>query len=395
MYNFDEIIDRKNTNAVKLDRCKALFGTDDLIPLWVADMDFRTPKFILDAIRMRLDHPVLGYTLAPENFISSTQKWITEHHNWELQSEWLGFIPGIVPALSFAVQSMTQAGDEIIVQPPVYYPFFNVIRNNHRIIVYNQLNESEGKFKIDIDDFESKISNKTKLFILCNPHNPGGRVWTKEELVQIATVCEKHNLLVISDEIHADMVLPNNTPHTPFASISDWAQNNSLTFMAPSKVFNMPGLISSAYIIPNNDLRHQFTEFLEASEVSSGNIFAYIGAIAAYEYGEEWRKEMLQYVQNNIDFIADFLKTNIPQIVPMIPEASFLVWLDCEKLGFENDELHQFFSFKAKLGLNKGSVFGSGGEQHLRMNVASPRSVIKQAMKQLKEAVDNIKINED
>lgn len=390
MYNFDELIDRKNTNAVKLDRCKALFGTDDLIPMWVADMDFRTPDFILDAIRKRLDHPILGYTMPPANFISSTLQWITEHHNWELQSEWLGFVPGIVPALSFAVQSMTQKGDEIMVQPPVYYPFFNVIRKNKRVIVNNPLKTIDGKLTMNIDDFEKRITSKTKLFILCNPHNPGGRVWTKKELTQLAHVCEKHNVLVISDEIHADMVLPNNTPHTPFASVSDWAQNNSITFMAPSKVFNMAGLITSCYIIPNHNLREQFVEFLEAMEVTGGNLFAYIAAVAAYKHGDQWRKEMLEYVQGNIDFVAEYLKTNIPQIVPMMPEASFLTWLNCEKLGFEDDELHQFFTFKAKLGLNKGSTFGIGGEQHMRMNVASPRSVIEQAMTQLKKAVDSL-----
>ena len=390
MYNFDEVIDRKNTNAVKTDRCEALFGTNDVIPLWVADMDFRTPDFILDAIRKRLDHPILGYTVTPENFFPLMQKWISEHHDWDLKAEWLGFVPGIVPALSFAVQSMTEAGDEIIVQPPVYYPFFNVVKNNNRILVQSQLKEVDGKFIMDFEDFENKITPKTKLFILCNPHNPGGRVWTKDELLQIANICEKHDITVISDEIHADMVFAGNTSHTPFAKVSEWAQNNSITFMAPSKVFNMPALVSSGYIIPNTELRQQFVEFLESSELTHGNIFAYIGAMAAYEHGETWRKEMLQYVQGNIDFVADFLKNNIPQIVPMIPEASFLVWLNCEKLGFENDELHKFFSFKAKLGLNKGSIFGPGGEQHLRINVACSRSILEKAMKQLKVAVDKI-----
>lgn len=390
MYNFDEIIDRKGTNAVKLERCKALFGTEDVLPLWVADMDFRTPDFILNAINQRLEHPVLGYTTTPKEFYPLMQQWITSHHNWQVKREWIGFLPGIVPGLSFAVQSLTKPGDEIIVQSPVYYPFFNVIKNNHRILVNNQLIEKDGKYVMDYDDLESKINEKTKLFIFCNPHNPGGRVWTRDELAKMAAVCEKHNITIISDEIHADMVLPGNTAHTPLATVSEWAEQHTVTFMAPTKVFNMPGLISSGYIIPNAALRHQFAEYLEASEMNAGNIFAYIGAMAAYQHGEAWRVEMLDYVQKNIEYVADFLKNNVPQVVPMIPEASFLVWLDCRDLGMETDELHQFFSLKAGLGLNKGTIFGPGGEYHLRLNVACSRRILEQAMEQLKKAVGDV-----
>ena len=386
-YNFDEIIDRRNTDAIKVERCKTLFGTEDVLPLWVADMDFRTPDFIISAIQKRLEHPILGYTKSPENFYSSTINWITSHHNWNIERDWVDFLPGIVPGLSFAVQSLTAPGDEVIVQPPVYYPFFHVIEKNNRVLIQNPLKEEDGKFVMDLDDLEKKFSTKTKLFILCNPHNPGGRVWTKEELQQFAAVCEKHQVTIISDEIHADMVLPGNTRHTPFATVSEWAKNNTVTFMAPSKVFNMPGLISSVYIIPNAELRNRFARFLEASEMNNGNMFAYMAAVAAYENGEEWRKQMLDYVKANVDYIADFLKNNIPQIKPMIPEASFLVWLDCKDLGMETDELHKFFSLKAGLGLNKGTIFGTGGEYHLRLNVACSKKVLEKAMKQLQEAV--------
>ncbi|MDD3078049.1 MAG: PatB family C-S lyase [Paludibacter sp.] len=390
MYNFDEIIDRKGTNAVKIERCNALFGTENVLPLWVADMDFRTPDCILNAIRTRLEHPVLGYTLPDKDFYPETQKWISSHHNWPLKKEWIGFLPGIVPGLAFTVQSLTSPGDEVIVQPPVYYPFFNVVKNNGRTLVYNQLKKIDGKYVMDYDDLEKRFTDKTKLLILCNPHNPGGRVWTKEELKKFAGICEKHNVTIVSDEIHADMVLPGNIAHTPFASVSEWAENNTVTFMAPTKVFNMPGLISSAYIIANSVLRKKFADFLEASEMNAGNIFAYTGALAAYKNGEPWRVEMLKYVQGNVDFVADYLKKNIPQIVPMLPEASFLVWLDCKGLGMETDELHRFFSFEAGLGLNKGTVFGPGGEYHLRMNVACSRKVLQQAMEQLKTAVDKL-----
>ena len=386
-YNFDEIVDRRNTGAIKLERCKALYGSDNVLPLWVADMDFRTPDFIFEAIRKRCEHPILGYSMPPKEFYPSLITWIEEQHNWQVKRQWIGFLPGIVPGLSFAVQSLTNEGDEIIVQPPVYYPFFHVVQNNKRVLVNNPLKTINGKFEMDFEDLESKITSNTKLFILCNPHNPGGRVWSAETLRQLAEICSRHNIIVVSDEIHADMVLKGHK-HTPFATVSEDAAQISLTFMAPSKTFNMPGLISSSYIIPNPELHTRFVDFMEASELTGGNIFAYAATVAAYEKGEEWRKQMLAYVQENIDFIVDFLKTNIPQIKPMIPEASFLIWLDCKELGMETDDLFDFFAQKAGLGLNKGTTFGQGGEYHLRLNVASSRLILKKAMKQLSKAVN-------
>ena len=386
MYDFDEIIDRHNTGAIKIERCKALYGTEDVLPLWVADMDFRTPDFIFEAIRERCKHPILGYSMPPKDFYPTWINWIKKHHNWEVARQWIGFLPGIVPGLSFSVQALTQPGDEIIVQPPVYYPFFHVIKNNHRIVVDNPIKTVDGKFEMDFEDLERKITSKTKLFILCNPHNPGGRVWSFETLNRLADICAKHNITVVSDEIHADMVFEGHC-HVPFATVSEVAAQISLTFMAPSKTFNMPGLISSAYIIPNTELRNKFVDFLEASELNGGNIFAYAATISAFENGNEWRKQMLEYVQGNIDFVSDFLKKNIPQIKPMKPEASFLVWLNCKDLGMGTDDLFDFFAKKAGLGLNKGTIFGQGGEYHLRLNVACPRSILEKAMKQLEVAV--------
>ena len=315
------------------------------------------------------------------------RSWIKDHHQWELKRSWIGFLPGIVPGLSFAVQSLTVPGDEVIVQPPVYYPFFHVVKNNNRVVINNPLKETNGRYEMDFDDLKSKITSKTRMLILCNPHNPGGRVWKNETLKQLADICTKHNIIVVSDEIHADMVLGDHK-HIPFASISESAAQISLTFMAPSKTFNMPGLISSSYIIPNQELRKQFVDFLEASELIGGNIFAYAATVAAYEKGEEWRKQMLDYVQRNIDYVVDFLKNNIPQIKPMIPEASFLVWLNCEELGMNTDELFEFFAKKAGLGLNKGTTFGHGGEYHLRLNVGCSRLILKKAMEQLSVAVN-------
>lgn len=388
-YNFDEVIDRHNTGAIKVERCKALFGSEDVLPLWVADMDFRTPDFILDAIRERLSHPILGYTMAPNDYFRTMTTWIYEHHGWDVKLNQIGFIPGVVPGLSYAVQCFTEKGDEVIVQPPVYYPFFNSIAKNGRVVVHNPLQEEDGKFVMNYDDLEARISSKTKLFILCNPHNPGGRVWTREELEKLAAICEKHNVLVISDEIHADMVLPGSTAHTPFATVSEWAAQHSVTYMAMSKVFNMPSLISSLFIAPNREIFNQLNDYLGVSEQNQGNIFAFIGALAAVQHGDEWRKQMLDYVRKNVEYIDNYLQTTIPQVKVMIPEASFLVWLNCEGLGFENtDKLHEFFSLEAGIGLNKGTIFGPGGENHLRLNVATPRSILEQAMEQLKNAVE-------
>lgn len=388
MYNFDEIIDRKGTDAVKLERCKALFGTEDVLPLWVADMDFRTPDFILDSIRRRIDHPVLGYSVPPAGFNESFVKWVHDHHQWAVNPREVGFVPGIVPALSFAVQCFTLPGDEIIVQPPVYYPFFNVIRNNNRKIITNPLKEEEGRFVMDFQDFEAKISERTKMFILCNPHNPGGKVWSKETLSTIDEICSRHNVLVVSDEVHADMV-HHGFRHTPYATVSETASAGSVTFMAPTKVFNMPGIVSSSYIIPNPEIRARFASFLEAAEMNTGNLFAYLTTVACYEKGEDWRRAMLEYVNSNVEFVTAYLKSNLPQIKPMIPEASFLIWLNCRELGMETDELHHFFAHKAGLGLNKGTAFGEGGEYHLRLNVACPRAILERAMSQLKTALDN------
>lgn len=387
-YNFDEIIDRRNTGAIKVDRSKVLFGTENVIPLWVADMDFATPPFIIEAVEKRLKHPILGYSKMPENLLDLFVKWVQDHHQWEIKEDWTGYVRGIVPALSLAVQCFTEKNEEVIVQPPVYYPFFNVINHNGRKVVYNQLVEKDGVYEMDFDDFESKITDKTKMFILCNPHNPGGKVWSRQTLLKIDEICTRKNILVISDEIHADMVL-SGLKHVAYASISESAAMNSVTLMAPSKVFNMPGLISSSYIIPNPELRKKYVNHLGVSEMNQGNLFAYEATVAAYEQGEEWRVQMLEYVDANVRFVVEFVSKNIPQIKVMIPEASFLVWLNCEELGMETDELHKFFSLKAGLGLNKGTIFGPGGEYHLRLNVATPRSVLEKAMIQLKLAIEN------
>ena len=387
-YNFDELIDRRNTGAVKTDLCKKMFGTDDLIPLWVADMDFRTPDFIIDAINNRCKHPILGYTVPDEEYFNSIIRWIDVRHGWKLERNWLGFLPGIVPGLAFAVNALTQTGDQIIIQPPVYPPFIQVPSKNGRELIYNPLKVVEGRFEMDLKDLEYKITDRTRMFILCNPHNPGGRTWDADTLIKVAEICHKHGVLVVSDEIHSDMALPGNV-HTPFASVSELAEQNSITYMAPSKTFNMAGLVSSSYIIPNSEIRKKFSDFMDNSELANGNIFAYVAAQAAYENGTEWLTEMIRYIQGNVDYIVEFLEKNVPQIKPMIPQASFLIWLDCTGLEMDSHQLQDFMVKDARLGLNKGTTFGPGGEQHLRLNIGCSREVLKQAMEQLKSAINS------
>ena len=387
-YNFDELIDRRNTGAVKTDLCKKMFGTDNLIPLWVADMDFRTPDFIIDAINNRCKHPILGYTVPDEEYFNSIIRWIDARHGWKLERSWLGFLPGIVPGLAFAVNALTQTGDQIIIQPPVYPPFIHVPSKNDRELIFNPLKVVDGRFEMDLEDLEYKITDRTRMFILCNPHNPGGRTWDADTLIKVAEICHKHGVLVVSDEIHSDMALPGNV-HTPFASVSELAAQNSITYMAPSKTFNMAGLVSSSYIIPNGEIRKKFSDFMNNSELANGNIFAYVAAQAAYENGTEWLTEMIRYIQGNVNYIVEFLEKNVPQIKPMIPQASFLIWLDCAGLEMNSHQLQDFMVKEARLGLNKGTTFGPGGEQHLRLNIGCSREVLKQAMEQLKSAINS------
>jgi cystathionine beta-lyase len=386
-YNFDEIIDRKGFSAYKTDLCLARFGTDDLLPLWVADMDFRTPDFIMNAIKERANHEIMGYTIRRRDFFTPIIDWLNKRHNWAIKREWLGFFSGVVPAIALTVNRFTQEGDAIIVQTPIYPPFMDVVNKNKRKLVCNELVLKNGIYEIDFALFEKQIiENEVKLFIFCSPHNPGGRVWTKEELITLANICQKHNVLVVSDEIHADLALPHYK-HIPFASVSDAARENSITLMAPSKTFNMPGLMSSSYIIPNKTIRNNFENMMEKLDNGGGNIFAYAATTAAYTKGEEWLEQLINYLQGNIDYVDNFLKTNIPQLKAMIPQASFLIWIDFRGLGLSDDEIKKLLIEKAKLGLNDGPSFGPGGEGFSRINIACSRKILEEAMNKLKKAI--------
>jgi cystathionine beta-lyase len=387
-YNFSEIIDRRGTDALKIEALKERYGRDDLISLWVADMDFKTGDFITDAIIKRCKNGILGYSVLSEQYYNSIIQWLEKQHNWSVQKEWLSYIPGIVRGLGFCVQNFTKPLEKVIIQPPVYHPFRMIPSMLHRGVVCNPLIEENGKYRMDLDGLRKVIDKDCKMLILSNPHNPVGITWDKETLEELADICYKKYILVVSDEIHADMALFGNT-HIPFATVSPKAALNSITFMSPSKTFNMAGVVTSYSIIPDAEIRKNFHEFLQASELNLGPIFSYVALQAAYEKGLNWRNQMIKYVENNILFVDKFLKENIPQIKAVIPQASFLVWLDCRDLRLKQYELVFLFVNWARLALNNGAMFGMEGEGFMRLNVGTPRAILEQALQQLKEAVDS------
>lgn len=385
-YNFDQIIDRKGTNALKTDVLKERYGRDDLIPLWVADMDFLSPPEITEAIIERAKHGIYGYTRAGQEFYDSIIAWLGGYHAWQVRQDWISFIPGIVKGIAFVTDCFSGTDDRVIIQPPVYHPFRIIPELHRRRIVNNPLLLQAGRYMMDMDDLKRKITPDVKVLILCNPHNPGGRVWSKPELVELAEICYDNNVLVISDEIHSDLAYAGHK-HIPFASVSEKAAQNSITFMAPSKTFNIAGIVSSFAVVPNDAIRTRFYDYLEKSELREGHIFAYIATQAAYEKGAGWLGELKKYLWENVQLVDNYLKKNIPQIKAMIPDASYLVWLDCRELNLSQEKLVSLFVDKAGLALNDGAIFGDEGKGFMRLNIGSPRSVIEKALDKLKEAI--------
>lgn len=387
-YNFDTIINRRDSDALKYNVLNERYGDANLLPLWVADMDFATPDFVLDAIKHRLEHPILGYATIPDDYFPCIIDWIKSHHNWSVKQEWLSFIPGIVKGIGFAINVFVKDDEKVIIQPPVYHPFRIVPESLNREVVYNPLIENaDGSYSMDFHNLEKIADEKCRLLILSNPHNPAGIVWDTETLKKLADFCAKRNIIVISDEIHCDMVLWGKK-HVPFASVSDAAANCSITFGAPSKTFNIAGVVSSYSIIPNNNIRKKYYDWLVANELNEPTIFAPIATIAAFRNGEDWRKQMLAYIEGNINYVIEYCSTHIPAIKPIKPDASFLVWLDCRKLNLNHEQLINLFVKEAKLALNDGAMFGSQGDGFMRLNVATPRAILEKALTQLHQAIN-------
>lgn len=382
-YDFDEVIDRRHTSSMKWDTNK----DEGILPLWVADMDFRSPRPVIDAVKEIAERGIYGYTFAPESYHEAVAEWLLKRHAMETRGEWIKFGPGVVPAINMLIRAFTETGDKVIIQRPVYYPFFISIDNNHRQILDNPLKYNDGQYEMDFEDLESKAADpQAKLLILCSPHNPVGRVWTKEELTRLGEICLRNGVIVISDEIHHDLIFRGNK-HTAFATISEDFAQNSVTCTAPSKTFNLAGLQTSTIIIPNERLRARYSEVLESNFLRRPNIFGIAALDAAYRHGEEWLEELLDYLQGNLDFLTDFVERRMPQIRVVKPQGTYLVWMDFRELGMRGRQLEDFMLNRARLWLDEGYIFGSTGDGFERINIACPRATLTEALNRLSSAV--------
>lgn len=390
-YDFDRIVDRRNTDCLKYDFAVQRGRPKDVLPFWVADMDFSIAQEIENALVKRCQHGIFGYSEATDGYFVALQNWYLKHFNWQVQRPWLIKTPGVVFALAMAVKAFTEPGDGVLVQQPVYYPFTEVIRDNGREIVNSPLVLKDGHYEIDFADLEQKLANpKVKLMFLCSPHNPVGRVWTKTELRQVGDLCLKYNVITVSDEIHSDFVWGDNV-HTPFATLGKEYEQNCIVCTAPSKTFNLAGLQVSNIFIPNQKLRRAFRKQIDAAGYSQLNTLGLVACQAAYTYGEEWLTQVKAYIRSNITFVDDYLKQNLPQIKMLPNEGTYLVWLDCSALGMTADEREQWLWHEAKLWLDGGGIFGKEGEAFERINVACPRATLLQGLEQLKAAVEGLK----
>ncbi|WP_313755581.1 MalY/PatB family protein [Tissierella sp.] len=379
-YNFDEIIDRKLSNSIKW------WESKDILPMWIADMDFKVADEILDAMKKTIDHGIIGYDDKPDSFYESIINWVKDRYNWEIKKEWLVFTPGVVPGLGISIKSFSKEGDKVIIQPPVYPPFYRVIENNNRRVVENSLIYKENKYIMDIDDLEKKIDKDVKMAMICSPHNPVGRVWKKEELEVFGNLCLKNNIIMISDEIHCDLTF-SDYKHIPLASISDEFANNTITFMAPSKTFNIAGLFASVAIIPNEKLRKLYNDTIENMEITHTNGFSIIGFEAAYKYGRNWLNQAIRYIEDNADFAVDYINKNIPEVKTYKPDGTFLMWLNFNSLGKTSEEINELLINKGKVQLNNGAAFGTAGEGFFRLNIGCPREVLKEGLDRIKKAI--------
>lgn len=389
-YNFDEVIDRHNTACLKYDFAIQRGRPADVLPLWVADMDFPIAREIQEALIARCQHAVFGYSESDDAYFSAVHDWYAKHFHWETKQEWLTKTPGIVFALAMAVKAFTKPGEAVLINQPVYYPFTEVIKDNKRELINSPLVLKDGKYSINFVDLEEKIvQNNVKLMLLCSPHNPVGRVWSREELQKIGDICLAHNVIIVSDEIHSDFVWGKNK-HTVFATLGEKYAQNCMVCTAPSKTFNIAGLQVSNIFIPNEDLRRAFRHEVAAAGYSQVNTLGLVACEAAYRYGEDWLTQVKTYIEANIRFVDEYLKSNLPQIKLLSPQGTYLIWLDCSALGFTAEDREQWLWHKAKLWLDGGGIFGPEGQAFERINVACPRSTLLQALEQLKKAVNEL-----
>ncbi|MCC8062092.1 MAG: PatB family C-S lyase [Rikenellaceae bacterium] len=386
-YDFDTYIDRVGTDCEKYEDLMPVFGTDKVIPLWLADMDFATADFIVEAMERRMKHPIFGYTFRPQCYYDAICGWVKRHSGWDIDPSWIAFSPGVVAGVTFGMLSCTKEGDGVVIQPPVYHPFGNTIRYNNRTVLNNPLvqDPETGEYRIDFEDLDKKLA-QAKAFILCNPHNPTGRVFTREELLKIGEFCKKHDVTVISDEIHCDFIFKPHR-HLHIASLTEDLANRTVTLIAPSKSFNVAGFSTAVAIIPNAERRAAYQAEVDKIHIENGNIFGSVALKTAYEQGDEWMECLVDYLQGNVDFVYDFMTENIPSVGCYKPESTFLMWLDFRGWGMSQQKLNRFLVQEAGLGMGDGSIYGVEGTGFQRLNVGTPRSVLERAMKQLLEAV--------
>jgi len=387
-FNFDQPIPRENTNSVKFDGRQYYFGTTDVTPLWVADMDFAVADCVTQALQERLNHPVFGYTLYPESLYQSIIDWFERRHHWKIERDWILMAPGVVPSLFAAVQAFTEKGEGVIVQPPVYFPFFSAVTTNHRTLVLNPLRQINGRYEMDFEHLESCARQGAKLLILCTPHNPVGRVWDEKELQEVLRIARKYKLVILSDDIHADLTYSEST-HIMLGRLSR-ADDKIITTIAPNKTFNIPGLGLSALIIPDASLRAAMKQMFETLHVGNTNPFSMVAFEAAYRNGDAWLDALLKYLETTRDFVATYLEKNIPRIKLIKPEATYLLWLDCRELGMADPQLRDFFVKQCKVGMNPGTVFGEGGNGFMRMNIGAARSVITECLERIAKNINQI-----
>ncbi|SDB88386.1 MalY/PatB family protein [Williamwhitmania taraxaci] len=384
-YSFNTKIARENTSCVKYDRRSEVFGSSSVTPLWVADMDFATPAFIREALQQRIDHPILGYTFLPSGAVDAAIGWVYRRHGWKIESNWICLCPGIVPAINFAILANSKVGEKAVIQPPVYTPFFAAIEDHKRVVVENPLLENEGCYTMDLNHLEQQFKEGVKLLILSNPHNPTGRVYTKNELEQVASLASKYNVVIISDEIHCDIVMPHQK-HIPIASLSEDAANRTITLIAPSKTFNLAGLATGLAIIPNETLRAKFNSILNSLHLSMGNLFGNIAMQAAYTSGDEWVDGLNAYLYNNFQTINTILKSSNAPFRSQTPEGTYLAWIDFREFNLPQQELNRILIETANVGLSDGTIYGKQGIGFQRLNAACPKSVIENAVARIAES---------
>lgn len=385
MTDFDKVIDRKNTDSNKWNAMEKVYGTNDLLPMWVADTDFEPPRQVKDALLKRVEHGVFGYAQASDGLFTAVKNWVDKRYHWAISLDWLLPSFGVVSSISFAIQALTQEGDKVMVQTPIYPPFVNTIKTNNRVVVRNPLQLQNQHYEIDFVDFEEKLKSGVKLLLLCSPHNPVGRVWRKDELKKMVALCEKYHVKVVSDEIHADIIYKPNF-QTSIGSVNEWAQMNSVTLIAPSKTFNVPGLQSSMIITPNPEIRKQVQTQMNKIFFHQPNLLGSLAMETAYTYGEEWLEELLDYLADNLALAEEFIKKEIPSLHVISPEGTYLVWIDCRELGLTDQKIQDCLIQKGKLALDPGTKYGPAGSGFVRMNIGCPRSTLREGLHRLKNA---------